>query len=363
MERLTKLLKSLTKISVITALVLGTYISFQAFVKYPFTQSVGPQSETKIVTQEKEVPASFQQTTPATKETAGTATGSIGFATNSIMIDPSPRILPMPAKSKIKQEVIILGKKNTLLFRGVVNMLSVAKMQAEILKMSAKLSPNTPIYLVLDTPGGSVEAGEILIDTFRALPNPVHTITLFSASMGFQIVENLDDRLILPSGTIMSHRMSVGGISGQVPGEAVTALNYSIRLAERMDKKAAKRLGMTFEAYRLAVRDELWLDGQDAVDMNLADREVLASCGSDLQGSYKEDINLLFFTLSVTWSECPLIRFPIAAEMKNPNKDLGSFTAVKKVEYAEFIHALLYDRAEFVHKYIITDKYKQFMVQ
>lgn len=359
MERLTKLLKSTIKVSIITALVISVYVLFQGTVKFPFKQgSIGPQNETQVVIVEKAAPK--EQIMSKAPEVA---------STNSLKLDPSPiKILPMPIKPAPvtkKEEVIILGKKNTLLFRGVVNMLSVAKLQAQVLKMAAKLPPSTPIYLVLDTPGGSVVAGNILVDTLRALPNKVHTITLFSASMGFHIAESLDDRLILPSGTLMSHRMSVGGISGQVPGEAVTAINYAIRLAERMDQQASKRMGMEFNQYREAIRDELWKDGQDAIDFGMADREVLALCGEDLQGTYEEKIDLLFFQITAVWSECPIIRFPISLKLNDLNRSTIIFgpalAEAKRQEYEKFINSMLYDREKFVREYILTNKYKEFM--
>lgn len=360
MELLNKLLKNTIKYSLIMAIVIGTYLSFQGYVKYPFTQNVGPQQETKTIYQEK-AEATNQSVAPKQEVKIPEASKT------PILLDPSPKILPIVSKPDNKQEVIVLGKKNTILFRGVVNMLSVAKIQNEALRMSLKLPPSTPIYLVLDTPGGSVEAGNILIDTLRALPNKVHTINLFSASMGFHIAESLDDRLILPSGTLMSHRMSVGGISGQVPGEAVTSINYALRLAERMDKQASKRLGMSFNDYRALIQNEVWLDGQDAVDAHFADREVLAICGSDLQGTYKEDINLIFFVITATWSDCPLIRFPVAVEMKDLGRSSSVFgpqlAEAKKAQYEEFIHDLLYSREKFVHKYIVTEKYKEFIPQ
>jgi ATP-dependent Clp protease protease subunit len=362
MEKLIKLLKGLTKASIVTSILIGGAITLLAYVKYPFESTLGPlQQETKIV--EKEVPAKETATNTATAKIKELLyTPANGTPANDVKILP---VKPSPAKTE-KQQTIILGKKNTLVLKGVVNMLSVSKLQQEAILMSAKLDKNTPIYLVLDTPGGSVTAGQILVDTLKALPNKVHTITLFSASMGYHIVQRLDDRLILPSGTLMSHRMRVGGIEGQVPGEAVTAMNDTIRLANKLDREVSERINMPFEEYRAAIRDELWLDGSDSVAQNMADKEILALCGQDMMGTYEEKIDLLFFVIKATWSECPLIRFPVKVEMADLTRSrqiFGIQAAAKQAEYEKFINTLMYDKAKFVHEYIVTDKYKEFISQ
>ena len=77
---------------------------------------------------------------------------------------------------------ITLEAKNTLVLSGPVTSDSVAKLQSEANAMSSKLKDGDKIYLVLDTPGGSVFAGMDLIDHLRALPQKIETITLFAAS-------------------------------------------------------------------------------------------------------------------------------------------------------------------------------------
>jgi len=128
----------------------------------------------------------------------------------------TPLVLP---KLKPASKTITLESKNIVVFRGPVTEKSASEVQTKILEMSHRLGKNKVIYLVLNTPGGSVGAGLDLIDFLRAIPQKVHTITLFAASMGFQFAQNMDKRYITPNGTLMSHRARLGGLGGQLDGE------------------------------------------------------------------------------------------------------------------------------------------------
>ena len=128
-------------------------------------------------------------------------------------------------KKANKPEKIVLNDKNTISFNQAFTAPYITTKQLEIIQKSAA-NPDMELYIVLYTPGGSIDAGELFIDTIQALPNKVHTITIFAASMGYNLAQALNTRYILRSGTLMSHRARVSGISGQVPGEANTSINF-----------------------------------------------------------------------------------------------------------------------------------------
>ncbi|CAB4199872.1 ClpP Protease subunit of ATP-dependent Clp proteases [uncultured Caudovirales phage] len=204
-------------------------------------------------------------------------------------------------------DVIELNERNTVVVRGPIDEVSVAQVQVELLR---KAAPGKRIYLVLDTPGGSVNAGNMLIETAQALPGRVDTVTIFAASMGFHIAQNLGERLIIENGTLMSHR-AYAGLEGQVPGELVTRLAALIQSLVRMDRTAAKRMGMDVQAYRALIHDEYWTDGIGAVTDHAADRIVKVRCGSDLTGTTEQEFMTMFGPVLVTFSKCPLVTGPL----------------------------------------------------
>ncbi len=212
--------------------------------------------------------------------------------------------------------VIVLNKKNTIVFDDVVTTQSVAILQVELLKIANTAPKDTTIYLVLNTPGGSISAGMQLIDTIKAMPQKIKTITVFAASMGFIFVQNLEERLIIPSGILMSHRASVKGLSGEIGGELDTKLNTIKRRVKYLEIIVAKRMGLTLKEYRSKIADELWLQGFDSVEQKAADRMVLARCSSNFSGTKVKYVRTPFGNAKLIMSECPLISGPLGVSFR-----------------------------------------------
>lgn len=261
-------------------------------------------------------------------------------------------ILPFPYEAPSKADnldVIQLGSKNSLVLRGVIMEESVASIQKKLLDMSASLSPSDTIYLVLDSPGGSVPDGQQLIDTIQGLPQKVKTISIFAASMAFQIVQNLDERMVTPSGTLMSHRAKIGGMAGEIgsdgKGELFSELNWLIEGLKKLDHQAASRMQMSDSAYLDLIRDEYWVSGTKALKDHAADRVVLLRCNKDLiEGSDTIMLRTIFGNVRLEFSRCPMIQAPVRVDfMGQKNKDLK-----------KFVSALTGDKQYFVRQYVMT---------
>lgn len=212
-------------------------------------------------------------------------------------------------------ESVKLNSENTVFLKDVVEAESVTKAMSEL---SSKEENKEPvIYLVLDTPGGSVFDGLNLIHFLKGFKKPVKTITVFSASMGFQIAEgNPGDRLILDTGTLMSHPMS-GGERGEF-GKGLSIekrINQINEIIETMDKQVVSRTNgkQTLESYQKSYNDELWTTGQNAVDTGFADEVATISCSSELL-SGTDTVNVREYVGGVVameikyeTSKCPLM--------------------------------------------------------
>jgi ATP-dependent Clp protease protease subunit len=222
---------------------------------------------------------------------------------------------------------ILLTENNSVVFNDQVSAESVSKKTFEIMSKSIKASP---IYLILDTPGGSVTAGLRFVDSIKSLGVPVHTITIFAASMGYQFVQELGIRYIIPSGTLMSHRGSVSGMSGQVPGELNSRVGHLQAVLSGMSERASKRVGMAKEAYEAAIVNELWLDGTNAVQQNHADFIANVKCDESLlRDTYEQEVRTLFGPATLEFSKCPLISAPIKFRFDKTVKP-ENFERIKK---------------------------------
>jgi len=268
-----------------------------------------------------------------------------------------------PEKLKNPKDFILLQRRNMVLLRGPITSRSIAPVMQKLIIMSIFLKSSETIYLVLDTPGGSIAAGNLFIDLCQSLPQKIKTLSLFSASMGFHIAQSLGERAVLPSSVLMSHRASIRGLSGEVPGEAVQRLNFIVKMVTNLERRTAARMKLSLSDYRELTRDELWINGPDGISQNVADRMVLARCAPSLSGTEIIDIPTFFGDVRATFSECPLIQAPLKVEFPSRMQKRKQFR-VTKAEYdifVSFINDLLFHPIEFTKKYIIPNTYTKYL--
>lgn len=272
------------------------------------------------------------------------------------MIIPEPesnlKVMKGVLKNHEASKILVLEQRNMVVLRGPITDQSVAKTMTELAEVSKRTNKTKPIYLVIDSPGGSVIAGLDLIDFAEALPQKIHTITLFSASMAFHTVQNLDKRYILRQGTLMSHRAYTRGMGGQFDGELESRYKMIKRKLDYLDYKAAKRMGMAVADYKDMIINEYWVHGFDARRDRAADEMILARCGESLEGTEVAIYNTLFGPVSVKFSKCPLIRAP-----------LGTDTSRILPTHQNYIQRVFQEafnnKERFVERYIVNDKYRE----
>lgn len=217
-----------------------------------------------------------------------------------------------PEKQQVRQSnTVVLHKDNVVMLNDAVDSDTVAKLMMDIKKLDSILPSGDPIYLVINSPGGSIDAGIELIERLKNLNRKVHTINLFSASMGFQIAQGLSDRLITEDGTLMSHKAR-GVFSGEFPGQLDSRYSYYLKRVARLDAKVVARTKgkHTKQSYAALIENEYWCDGQECVNQGLADRVVNVKCDKTLDGTRTDTLKFIFFgqriILDLVRDACPL---------------------------------------------------------
>jgi ATP-dependent Clp protease protease subunit len=218
-----------------------------------------------------------------------------------------------------KEKEIVLTADNTVVLKDVVTDESVSKLMGEVRKMDASLPSGYPIYLFLYTPGGSIQAGLELMEFFKGINRPVNTVTLFSASMGFQLVQSLGTRYILEHGVLMSHK-AAGGFEGEFGGESSqldSRYGLWLRRLRTMDERTVQRTEgkKTLKQYQSEYDNELWLNGKEAVENGYADEVVSIKCSESLQGEKEEIINYYGMNIKVVFDKCPIRTAPISVSV------------------------------------------------
>lgn len=132
----------------------------------------------------------------------------------------------------------------------------------------------SPIYLLINSPGGEVLGGMQLISQIESMKSPLYTVcTGLCASMASFIHQYGVKRYALDRSFLMFHPASTGGMAGQVPNilSRVGAVQRSIN---KMFAYVAFKSHMSLEELQLKVAYEDWVDAEDSLQEGLVDELV-----------------------------------------------------------------------------------------
>jgi ATP-dependent Clp protease protease subunit len=148
---------------------------------------------------------------------------------------------------------------------------------AQLLLLSAE-DPDADIFLHINSPGGSVDAGMAIYDTMNYITNDVATVGMgLAASMGqFLLCAGAKGkRYALPHARIMMHQAS-GGIGGTAADIAIQAeqMIYTKRL---MQELIALHTGQTVEQIELDGDRDRWFTAEQAKEYGFIDHVITAT--------------------------------------------------------------------------------------
>ena len=130
-----------------------------------------------------------------------------------------------------------------------------------------------PITLVINSPGGSVDAGFAIWDQVKMISSPVRTlVTGMAASMGsiLSLVAPKGSRFSTKNTRFMIHQPSMGGITGPATDIAITAEEI-VKTREKLTDIYVEATGQSREKIEKMLDRDTWLTPDEALDFGLID--------------------------------------------------------------------------------------------
>ncbi len=164
----------------------------------------------------------------------------------------------------------------TILLTGDINDKQAKSVCTQLLAYSAV--NDKPILLVLSSPGGHVESGDMIHDMIKFVRSPVRVLgTGWCASAGALIYSaaKRENRYALPNTRFLLHEPR-GGVGGQASDVEIQAREI-IRMRERLNKIFAEATGQTLERIKKDTDRDYWMSAKEAQEYGLVGKIVTSS--------------------------------------------------------------------------------------
>lgn len=139
--------------------------------------------------------------------------------------------------------------------------------------------PSKPIYLYINSPGGSVTAGMAIYDTMQYIKSEVVTICVgLAASMGSFLLAagTPGKRLALPHARIMIHQ-PMGGTGRRQATDIQIEAKEILRIRQQLNEMLALRTGQSVEKISKDTDRDYYMSAVEAKEYGLIDKVIEAS--------------------------------------------------------------------------------------
>ena len=207
-------------------------------------------------------------------------------------------------------KIITLKKNNFIAIDGEINNKNVNNWIRALNNVTTSV-----IYIYINSPGGSVDAGEILINqlNYKKFFNfSIECIAQKAYSMAFHILQTCDKRYITLSSKVMQHQISLSLPKNQLEN----ILNYLEMLKQIRDSleiMSSKRINISLEEYRIKITSDWWLYGENILLNNVADEIVFVGCHKELfNETFTKSVQYFDLTKfdvvkkEISYDSCPL---------------------------------------------------------
>jgi ATP-dependent Clp protease protease subunit len=165
-------------------------------------------------------------------------------------------------------------KSRTVLVFGTINDKVAADVSQRLIALSAE--SKDPITLLVSSPGGHVESGDVIHDIIRFIDAPVRVVGtgwVGSAAVNVFLAVPKERRVCLPNTRFLIHQPS-GGAGGQATDIAIQAREI-VKIRERIAALIAKESGQTLEKVTADIERDYWMSAVEAKEYGLVSRIIV----------------------------------------------------------------------------------------
>ena len=166
-----------------------------------------------------------------------------------------------------------LFESRTILVTGSISDKTARAVTAQLFALAAK--SDDPILMVVSSPGGHVESGDMIHDAMKFIKPRVITLgSGWVASAGALIYVGADkkDRYALPNTRFLLHQPS-GGAGGMASDIEIQVREMRL-MRERLNKIFAEATGQPLEQIENDTDRDFWLSAEEAVKYGLCGKIV-----------------------------------------------------------------------------------------
>ena len=166
-------------------------------------------------------------------------------------------------------------KTRQIILSGAIDEENAAKVIQQLLLLEA--DSDKPIYIYIDSPGGSIDSGFGIYDVIRLINAPVYPIgTGLIASMGSIILLSVpkERRLALPNSHYLIHQPLISGVARGVTTDINIQAEEIAKSKQKLIKLIADETGKSVKQVEQDCDRDHWLTAEEALDYGLVSRII-----------------------------------------------------------------------------------------
>ena len=166
-------------------------------------------------------------------------------------------------------------KTRQIILSGAITEETTAKVVKQLLLLEA--DSDKPIYIFIDSPGGSIDSGFGLYDVIRFINAPVYTIGMgLIASMGSIILLSVpkERRFALPNSHYLIHQPLISGVARGVATDLEIQAEEIAKSKKKLIKLIADETGKSEAQVEKDCDRDHWLTAEEALEYGLVSKVI-----------------------------------------------------------------------------------------